>query len=324
MSDAVILPPAPAGVDAIPCADDERWRAARAQDVTASVAAALIADHDFATPLSIFAEKTGAGEPNVETPAMRRGKLLEPVAVSILREDHPGWTIRHNDGPERVYYRDAAARIGATPDAIVFDPARGVGIVQIKSVSPRAFKEKWGNEARPEPPLWIAVQAIVEASLVGAEWAAVAPLVIEHGVDLHVIDVPLAHASAIMAKLREAVAEFWSRVERNDPPPPDFARDGDAIARLVSSDDGEETEIEADEELLRKLDLREQLIAIEKAGRAAADARASIDAELLWRLKNAARGLLPDGRVIEAKTVHRKAYAVAASSYRAVKVKGSN
>lgn len=48
------------------------------------------------------------------------------------------------------------------------------------------------------------------------------------------------------------------------------------------------------------------------------------DAQREWGihiLGNAARGRLADGRIIEAKTVNRKPYAVAATSYRAIKVK---
>jgi len=37
--------------------DDASWHAARAQDVTASVAAALLGVHEFETPLSLFMAK---------------------------------------------------------------------------------------------------------------------------------------------------------------------------------------------------------------------------------------------------------------------------
>ncbi|MDF3606523.1 hypothetical protein PE067_10465 [Paracoccus sp. DMF-8] len=100
---------------------------------------------------------------------MKRGRLLEPVAVQLIREQNPAWDVTHNAANE--YWRDPEARIGATPDTIVRCPERGLGTVQIKSVEQSAYRRNWLDaEGNPEPPLWIQHQATLEAHMIGAQW----------------------------------------------------------------------------------------------------------------------------------------------------------
>jgi hypothetical protein len=319
-----------AGIDIIPCGDDAVWHALRRQDITASVAAALLgaddpeSQHAYATPYQLYMLATGAIEPEAldEEGPVLRGILMEEPAVKLLRRRNPTWIVRHNSGEGRVYYRDRAARIGATPDVIVNDPQRGLGVVQIKSVGEFAFRKKWvGEDKEVVPPLWIAVQAVVEASVVpGAVWAAVAPFrVTDGGLDMPLIDIPL-HAG-IMTKLRAEVTDFWRRVRENDPYDPDFGRDGELIARLYAEDDGETVDLSDHQRIGGLITQREELKEREAVGNAAAKERKAIDAEIIFALGNAARGRLADGRVVEAKTVRRGGYEVAPSSYRTVKIR---
>lgn len=313
------LRPAQPGVEIIPCADDALWRAARARDVTASVAGALLGVHEWETPLSLFHAKLGDATDGEETEPMRRGRLLEPVAVQVLRERHPQWMIRHNSGPGRVYYRDPLTRMGATPDIIADCPQRGAGVIQIKSVESSVFNRKWKVDGEVEPPTWIAVQAIVEAALTGAQWVAVAPIVVGHGVDVPEIDIPIHFG--VMAKLRRAVEEFWERIERDEPYPPDYARDGELIADIYADDNGNEIDLSDNARIVEIMCARDELKKREADGADAAKQRKVYDAEIIHLLGNAARGRLADGRLIEAKTIRRAGYTVQPSQYRAIKVK---
>ncbi|MEW5421918.1 hypothetical protein HNS03_08355 [Amorphus sp. 3PC139-8] len=119
------------------------WIKVGEADVTASVVGALLGCHEYTTPYKLWALKSGLiVEDPEETEAMKRGRLLEPVAVELLRQRHPEWDITHNTNPG-TYYRDPAARLGATPDVITHDPARGPGLVQIKNVEQSVFRRKW-------------------------------------------------------------------------------------------------------------------------------------------------------------------------------------
>lgn len=220
-------------IEVIAPRDRAAWLKARGRDVTASVVGALFGAHPYVTPYELWAIKSGrAPRADEETVAMRRGRLLEPVAVAILREDHPGWQIEHN-AAENTYFRDPDRRLGATPDVVVTCPQRGRGIVQIKSVEAMVFRRGWIDaEGNPEAPLWIALQATLEAYLTGARWAAVMPLVIGFGIDAPLIDIPLEHMHGVIEAMTERAAEFWEMVKEGREPPIDYAADAALIDRL--------------------------------------------------------------------------------------------
>ena len=99
----------------------------------------------------------------------------------------------------------ATRRPGSAPRRICWSTdERGIGVVQLKSVEPSVYARNWENG---EPPFWIALQALTEAKLTGAQWAAVGALRIGHGVDFDLVPVPL-HAGAWQALL-DAVGAFW-------------------------------------------------------------------------------------------------------------------
>lgn len=135
----------------------------------------------------------------------------------------PGSLFRDGcSGGGRRYVRDDNLRIGCTPDVFVKCPHRGRGIVQVKTVEPRVFREKWkGGSAQGEieAPLWITIQAIVEARLTGADFACVAPMVVSHGVDMPLLEIPLH--DGIWAKLVAKVDGFWKSVAEKKPPQAD-------------------------------------------------------------------------------------------------------
>jgi len=126
-----------------------------------------------------------------------------------------------------------------------------------------------------------------------------------------------------MKRIRAEVAEFWRRVEANEPYPVDFARDGAIIAGLFADDDGATIDLSGSARIAEIVAQRELLKAREADGAEAAKARKPIDAEIIYLLGNATRGRLADGRLIEAKTIRRGAYEVKPSSYRTVRIKRS-
>ena len=313
----------PAGVTAFPVIDRQQWLALRKRAVTASAAAALFGVHPYQSAYWLWALKAGVvTEDGVENPAMRRGRLLEPIALQMVREDYPDWSVQACG----KYYSETATRLGATPDAIAIRPGfEGFGVVQVKTAGHFAFKKGWrGMDGDVEIPLWIAVQASIEAALTGASWACVAVMALgDGGLDLYVEDVPLR--PALMARLRALVADFWRRVDENDPYAPDFGKDAALIARIYSeADEGAEVDLSSNNRIGELLDAREALKARETDGAFAAKARKPIDAEIIHALGNAARGRLADGRVVEAKVTRRGGFTVEPTSFRTVKVKESS
>lgn len=323
-TDALAAISIPAGVDATPITNRERWLEQRKFFVTASVAAALWGDgvHPYVTAYQLWAEKSGlVSEEKAETPAMRRGRLLEPVLLELLREEFPTWTI----APCTKFYSDAKARIGATPDFFATRPdISGLGIIQGKTAGKFAFRKGWTDaDGDLAVPTWVGIQASVEAALTGASWAAVAAMSLgDGGLDLHVEDVPLL--PALMGKLRRLVDDFWRRVDYRTPYEPDYGRDAALISRLYEGEDGPMLkDLVDDKTVANLLDRREALKAREADGHAANRERKKIDAMLIKRLDNARGARLLDGRSYTVKIVRKEAYSVAATQYPQLKVEAA-
>ena len=304
------------GIEIIRPRNRAAWLAARGQDVTASQIGALFDAHEYLTAYALWAFKTGrAPRDEEETPAMQRGRLLEPVAVQLLREQNPKWKIKHN-AAENIYYREPAARLGATPDVIA-QSDRGIGVVQIKSVEASIYRRKWlDEEGNPEPPLWIALQASLEAYLVGASWAAVAPLVIGHGLDMPLLDIPLV--PGIVDAMKAKAADFWQMVAEGREPMPDYSRDGALIDRIYAQgDDEEEVDLSGDN---RVPALLEQRRGWQAEVRVAKEQIAQIDAEIKAKIGTATVAHIGDGRRITWRTIHKAGSYIAPTSYRQLRL----
>jgi hypothetical protein len=302
--------------------DRTTWLEWRKEDLTASTAAALFGDdlHPHVSAYQLWAQKSGlVTKPSLIDPKLaRRGDVIEKISPQIIGEERPEWGVYHNLN----YYRDPEARIGATPDLMALRPdIEGTGVIQVKSVGQQAFRQ-WQDRDTGETalPMWIAIQVSIEAAMAEANWAAVTAITIgDSGLDVEIIDVPLM--PALMDKFRLLAQDFWRRVAEKDPYDIDWGKDAATVLDIYRDDNGGVTDLAANERIGPLLDMREGLKRIEDDGNAATKARKPVDAEIISILGNYAKGRLLDGRLVEAKTVRRKAYNVEATSYRAVKVK---
>ena len=301
--------------------DRAGWLKRREQDVTASVAAALFGDgvHPHVTPYKLWALKSGIIADDAETAGDAARSPVGADRAAIAARGEAG--LGDRPAPLLLPRRRAADRRVARRARL---PAGhgGTGVVQLKTVGHFAFKKGWRDaDGEVEVPLWIAVQASVEAALTACKWAAVAAMALgDGGLEMHVVDVPLR--PALMVRLRELTADFWRRVEANDPYPPDYGRDAATLARVYADDDGGEVDLAGSERATELVDQREALKATASRRQGGQKERKPLDAEIIHLLGNAARGTLGDGRVITAKTVKRGEYVVKATSYRAIKVTG--
>jgi len=313
----------PPGVCWFPIDSVEEWLKRREPDFTASNAGVLFHDGPvemgaYSTPLKMWALKSKIIEAEKGNRAMRRGQLIEPVILQMLREEYPTWTFVQASR----YYRDPASRIGASPDFFAFDPERpeGFGALDGKSIGKYAGRKKWQDaDGDRAVPLWIAVQVNVTAALCGASWGAVAAYHMDSDWIEPVEEVPLR--PGVMAALTPRVQDFWRRVEQNDPYDPDFNRDADLIGDLYDGENGPVIELGDAPDVAALLDEREALKAREADGAAAAKARKPVDAQLIHRLGNASAARIADGRTFGVKIIRRKGFTVAPSEYPQLSVK---
>jgi hypothetical protein len=245
------------------------------------------------TPYKLYNQKAGLTG-DEETVPMLWGKALEPVAADIIRRQRYDWEVTY---PVGYYYRDPEARIGATPDLQFVDTKGRRGNVQIKTVSPWSYK-KWYNGETIEPPLWIAVQAIIEAKLTGAEVcyvAAFSPFAEDFRIPL--IEIPLHEE--LYEKIKAEVAEFWVRVEGGRPYPPDYKKDAAEIAKRYPMDVGHEIDLSGDNALPLAVD---RLLGARATVSEAKELESAAKAEIAHKMGEAAYALISDGRRISFKT----------------------
>lgn len=229
-------------------ADKRAWLQLRRADVTASAIGALLNVHPHKTAYELWCEKTGrlAPDDDLDSPAMRRGRELEPLAAKFASEELTQGHLYLNT--TNSYWRDPVRRIGATPD-MVGTSDRGLGVVQLKSVAPSIYQNTWLDD---EPPLWVALQALTEANLLGAQWAAVGALRVGFGIEFTLTEIPL-HEGA-WARMLDLVETFWRRVDGDVPPPaPDYERDGALIAAMYRQSLPTKVDMTGDNELMDAL-----------------------------------------------------------------------
>jgi hypothetical protein len=298
-------------INITPIENSKQWHALRRGVVGASEAGALCGVHEYLTYYGLWARKSGKLPADIEdNPAMERGRRLEPVAIDVIRERYPhlSLTVPHE------HYADATYGIGCTPDLLATS-SLGDGVIQIKSVAPSVFRRSWlGDTDAVTPPMWIVIQALMEAELTGSKWCAVAALVVDHVIDLHLIDVPIHRG--IVETIKSEALKFWELVLSGRQPDPDYARDGELIRAMLRKEDGSEVDLSGINDLPELLDQREAAKAVIKG---CEDELSAIDGRLLHMLGSAAIGRF-NGGYISGKVVNRKAYEVKASSYRQLRV----
>lgn len=294
----------------------EGWLKLRERAVTASDAGALLGIHEYTTLYELWARKRGLlSYAMADDPVLTRGELLEDDAIELVRRRHPTWKISHNVIPGGIYLEDTESHLGATPDAFVITDDATPAILQVKTTDMATFRQKWLQADVVEPPLWIAVQAMLEAYLAGAQQAFVAVLTVGRTLDLSIVSVPIS--LPVIQKLQKAAAAFWRAVESDNPPDPDYARDGAAIAALMPQDHGTSIDLSHDNEFCDAVAERQRLKA---EADAISTALGRCDALIKHRIGTHAVATIP-GFTVSHRTQRRKAFAVAACEFRKLIIK---
>lgn len=310
-------------IERISIENRDQWLALRKQDVTASDVAAICGEDLFdRTVLSVWAEKTGRVDPQAMTDAMKRGVWGEPAVFAALEWEHPDWEIRR----AKVYLRDPAVRIGATPDGVAVVPGKpGIVVVQCKVVSEHAFRDKWLADATSDPhdlnaeasaPLGYQLQTITESMLAGAECGVLAALIVgtwKWTLRLFWVDRNPEAEDVI----RQKVAGFWNDVAAGRQPAVDPARDAGVIKRLYPTDDGNMIDLSSDNEIPLLVEQRAAAAAVIKEHEAVKE---TAETAIKAKLGEAQGARIADGRKITWKTQQRAEYTVAASSFRVLRV----
>lgn len=291
--------------------DRATWLEWRKRDVTASRVGALFGCHPYVSALKLYLSHSGIDFPQEETGVMRRGRLLEGAVALGVAEARPEWTIEKN----RYYYRMPELRLGGTPDFIIHNDPRGIGILQTKTAAPHVFDRDYEQGKRAA--FWIVLQALTEMMLTEAAFGAVAVMQVDaFDLDIAILEIE-RHASA-EAKIIAAVEKFWRDVAAGNEPTPDYGRDADLIPYLIPRAQKDKTiDLSSSNELPVILAQRAALIDQVASRQKRIDA---IETEIKFMMRDAERIVGIDRFSVTWKNQHREPYSVPAKDFRVMRI----
>jgi len=278
------------------------WLSWREKDVTASRLPCLFNLHPYLSReqlADIMRGTKGTGTGSVpDSPAMRRGRILEPAVAAALAEERP-------DLPPlakaTTYHRVPEWRLGCTPDYLCGDE----GLVQCKTVSPQQW-QAWHGKI----PTGYVIQTLCEMMVTGRSWGLLACLEVSPSYPLHVVEVPRHEAAE--RRILDAVAAWWKAFDAGE-----IAGTAPSAELAEMLDDGSSIDLSTNNYLVAALPERERLKAeisgMEKAV-------AVIDGELKAAMGAAANAWLP-GYNISWRTQHRRETIIPARDIRVLRVR---
>jgi putative phage-type endonuclease len=283
------------------------WLADRRTRLQASEVAAAIGLSPWRTALDVYLDKTAEPDdyrlPDEPTDEMRWGLLYEPV-IARAYELATNETLR--DPGLVVHPRHCW--LGATPDR-VNEAGRPVELKKVRWN--RA--DGWGEPGTDHIPEWYLIQVHIQISALDADAGRLAALVGEDDLRRYAIE-RNERAEKLVIDL---AWDFWRRVERRDPPAPDWSHPATAelLSRLHRPRPGTLALLEAEavEAIAAYHHLGEAIGRLEKT-------RKEAKARVISAMGTAETGVAP-GWKITRKEIARAGYTVKPCTYIDLRVK---
>lgn len=248
--------------DTIIFSSESEWLSLRKQDITSTEAAGLFDAGSYAnsrTFYELYQIKSGAlaPKPFKDNERTKWGNRLESAIAHGIAEDL-GLIVE----PFKCYMRIPELRMGSSFDFKIVGLAdgfdgdqsardmfreHGPGILEIKNVDALQFRRNWIEDGETiEATAQIEMQVQHQLAVSGLAWSIIAPLV---GGNTPKIVIRLRDEEACEAIMAKA-AELWLRVTTANPPPADYTKDGETIARLYVNNDGTEVDLSDNSRLI--------------------------------------------------------------------------
>lgn len=290
------------------------WLDARAKRLGGSEVAALYGKSPWISQYGLWARKTGrlpAGDVAhpVQSPELYWGTALE----DDVRDAYQIVTGRRvTNGVTMLEHPRVAVMVANTDGTVESAEGRdGLGVYEGKAGFGFA-SAKW----RGGVPMHYVIQVQHYLACTGFAWASVAVFLSNEDQPLAYYDI--SRNDRFIDDLCERAQRWWDKhVVRDVPPEADGSNDtGDALAKIWPEASAnivpmEDAWMPVVDELAS---VRAQIQALEKRGK-------ELEHKVRAVIGPAGGISLPDGTVVEAPTIHRKAYSVAASSYRKIVIK---
>jgi len=162
------------------------------------------------------------------------GRRLEQSIAAGIAEDN-GFKLL----PMRSFAFDDDDRMGSSFDNVIEHPEKGHGLLEIKTISYRDYKEKFVEDSYTtfiEAPAYYEVQVQHELEVINKyDFAILAVFIMDTR------DVKLLYRERdkeMGAAIRAKIKQFWSM---ESPPPPDLAKDSDLLVKMQRANSKDKT-----------------------------------------------------------------------------------
>lgn len=282
------------------------WLEERRKGIGSSDAAALVGLSKWATPLHVYLEKVGEWN-SPETAPKKAGLRLEQVVadwyfdVTGRRPEWPDTAIlAHPSYPWMLASLDRKVWTGTATWVLELKTARE--------------DSEWGTPGTDEIPDYYNLQVQHQLAVTGWEVGEVA--VLFAGQDFRVYQIP--RNEKIISTLIGVEGDFWNRIQRRDPPPPDFEhpRTLELLKNLYGVQSDLEVTLAGDafQAAQRILRIDEERLHLKKEKQA-------LQGELLDAMGPAGLARLSGGITLTRKRVKRKGYSVEPTEYTDFRIK---
>lgn len=295
------------------------WLNNRGNGIGSSDASSIVGCNPWKSAFEVWLHKV-EGSPATgnlpDDPAMRAGLILEP-AVARYYELEFGVPL-HEPEP-RVHPH--LSWMGATADRVVVEreTSKPTRIVELKTAS--GFSKGWGEPGTAEIPEMYMVQVQHQLAVYQLDLADVAVLI--DGRDFRVYQIE--RNQVVIDSLIEIEAAFWDRVQRREPPDPDWEHPATPklIDKLYQPDPGKVCTLspEAIDDVSVFQMLASELKDLEAKVKTAKAQRDSYKSRIVAHMKDAAVAT-GGGLTVTRKVVNVAAHKVEAFSYPRFTVKG--
>lgn len=270
----------------------------RATGIGGSDAAAVLGLSQYKTALDVYLEKTGQAAPFEDTAATKWGRLLEPA----VRQEYAERTGRVVTQPKEMLRCTKYPFMIAHPDGVVLDPLRGYEGKTART------DHGWGEPGTDQVPEAYLIQVQHYMVVMEIEVFDVVPLI--GGSDFRMYEVPANRE--LQELIIDAEHDLWQRVQRADPPEPNWNHEhtARAIRKLYPGTNGSTIDASEHQVAIRAV-MEDAAARATLAAKAADGAKAMLE----WDMKDSAVLRFPDGLGLRRKATKRKGYTVEETTY---------
>lgn len=282
------------------------WLEERRKGIGASDAAAILGLSPYASPLSVFYEKTSGHAIQEDTELMEWGSLLEiPISQKYARV-----TGREVMKPDdfQIYKMPQDDHLFCTPDRFVKFADPPIGETQLFHVWPLQLKLSAYFNPKEELPLHWQIQEQHEMMVIGSQGASFG--ILAGARRFYYADV--ARNDNFIDFLFEKLQEFWSHVQRDIPPKvDDHQATTEALKRMYPKDRG--TAIDLPDSAL---EWRDNLALIQDQQKQLKRRERGIENEIRAAIGDHTYARLPDGTGFSLKTTKRDGFVMPDTTFR--------